>query len=256
MSGIATAVGAGAVGNLLASNSAAHSETDAANNANALDASEFATEQANEAPYLAAGKSALGTLQADMPSFNQPFTMSQFQQDPGYQFDLQQGEQAVQNSSAASGHLISSQEEGNASNYADSMASNEYGNAFNRYQTQIQGNYNRLAGLAGIGQTATAGVNQAGQTATTNMSANTIGAGNAQAAGTVGAANAISGGIGGAMNGYMNYNTMNSLMGNGQNSNGISSAFSSPNAPGFSMPSMGAQEGYGGGTMSSLLTGG
>jgi hypothetical protein len=68
--------------------------------------------------------------------------------------------------------------------------------------------YNRQAGLAGIGQTATNLVGQAGQNYATNVGNLMTGAGAAQAAGQVGMANAITGGLGT----YLNYSQNNALL--------------------------------------------
>jgi hypothetical protein len=68
--------------------------------------------------------------------------------------------------------------------------------------------YNRQAGLAGIGQTATNLVGQAGQNYATNAGNLMTGGAAAQAAGQVGAANAITGGLGT----YLNYSQNNALL--------------------------------------------
>lgn len=253
MSGVATAIVGGAVvGAVITGNAAkgaAQTQADAANNATAAQQSMFNTQVANQQPYMDAGYKALDQIQANMPSYNQPFTMGMFQQDPGYQFDLQQGEQAIQNSAAASGHLVSSQQLGNASTYAQNMASNEFGNAFNRYQTQQSASYNRLASLAQLGQAGVSDVNKAGTNAATNIGNNMIGAGNVSAAGQVGTANAITGGINTATSGLMNYNMMNSLMPQqpnpGYGGGGMASMSGSQS---LQMPTVGQSAGYGGGT--------
>lgn len=226
MSAVATAIAGGAiVGGLISASgaqSAAGEEAGAANAANAMNMSMFNTEEANEQPYLQAGNTALGEINSNMPSWNQPFTTADFESNsnPAYGFDLSQGEQAVENSAAASGHLISSNELGNASNYAQNMALNDYQSAFNNYETQINNSYSRLAGVAQLGQAAAANTNSAAMNTANNLSANTVGAGNAAAAGTVGTANAISGAVGTASNGLL----MNSLLNNGGTTSTTSSA--------------------------------
>lgn len=263
MSGVATAIVGGAVATAVigsnAAQSASHAQAEATNNATTAQENMFGVQQANNKPYMDAGYKALDEIQGNMSTYNQPFTMKQFQEDPGYQFDLQQGEQALQNSSAASGHMISSQQLGNASNYAQSMASNEFNNAFNRYQTNNQNSFNRLASVAQLGQTGTASTNGAAQNAANNISSNMIGAGNASAAGTIGTANAISSGIGTATNGLMMNNMMSNLM--PQNNGGFNAGVynttqQAQNLNGSSSLSMPSYGGSSGGTMSSLLTGG
>jgi hypothetical protein len=86
--------------------------------------------------------------------------------------------------------------------YGQGLASEEYGNAFNRYQTQQGNRFNRLAGLAGVGQTANAATGQAGsnyanavagisQANATNQGNAILAAGNARASGYAGMGNAI-----------------------------------------------------------------
>jgi hypothetical protein len=136
------------------------------------------------------------------------------QNDPGYQFRLSQGTQALQNSAAARGTLLTGDTAQAITNYGQDYASNEYGNVYNRalgqYQ-QAQNNstsiYNQLANLAGLGQTATQQIAGTGQNAANNVSstlqnsAGQIGqqlnnAAAATASGYVGSANAYSGAIG------------------------------------------------------------
>lgn len=208
MSWIAVAIGGSAVLGYMGSQNAASAESNAANNATATSQGEFNTEQATEAPYVQAGNQALGQIQGNMASYNQPFTMSQFQQDPGYQFDLQQGQQSLDQSAAASGGIVSGAQMAALSNYSQNMASNEYGNAFNRYQSQIQNSYNRLAGVAQLGQGAAANTGSAAIQTGANIGNAQMAAGNAQAAGYVGGANAITGGV----NSYLNYSSGQNLV--------------------------------------------
>jgi len=122
--------------------------------------------------------------------------------DPGYQFRLQQGMAAAQNQANQSGGLLGGNAMRGIQDYAQGAASQEYGNAFNRYQTQRGNIFNTLASIAGLGQAAQGQANQAAQNFVNNQTALTTGAGAAQAAGKIGAANAISGGLQGAGSSY------------------------------------------------------
>ncbi len=96
-------------------------------------------------------------------SLLQSFGMDQYQADPGYQFRLSEGNKAIERGLSASGQYMTPERQKALAEYGQGMASQEYGNAYNRYN-QDQGNiYNRLAGIAGIGQTSTAQQQQAGQ---------------------------------------------------------------------------------------------
>lgn len=218
MSAVAAAIVGGAViGGVVAGNaskSAAQTQADAANNATNTQLSMFNTQQANAQPWMTSGSSALSTLNADMPDLTRKMTMADFQQDPGYQFDLQQGQNAMQRSAAAKGMLNSMGTQQNLNNYSMGMASNEYGNAYNRFVGSQTQRYNMLSGLSQQGLQATGLTNAAAANAGNNISNNQIAAGNASAAGQIGTANAITGTIGNATNGLMNYNMMNTLMAN------------------------------------------
>jgi hypothetical protein len=146
-------------------------------------------------------------------------TAAQAAQQPGYQFQLQQGLAALQNSAAARGGLLSTGTAKNLENYAQGLASTNYGNLYNQalqaYQTNFQNQqqlanqqYQRLFGTTQLGaQTGTSlgGLQQTGANALSNIymgGAGQIGqylagAGQAQAAGTLGANQALQGAIGG-----------------------------------------------------------
>lgn len=73
--------------------------------------------------------------------------------DPGYQFRLKQSMLALQNSSAARGGLLSGGFGKQALQLAGGYASSEFSNAYERQYQQYTDMYNRLAAIAGIGQT-------------------------------------------------------------------------------------------------------
>lgn len=92
-----------------------------------------------------------------------PFGMSDYQEDPGYQFRLSEGLKALDKSAAARGGLLSGGALKGISRYGQDMASQEYQNAYNRYTTNQTNQYNRLASAAGLGQTANNALAQSGQ---------------------------------------------------------------------------------------------
>lgn len=127
----------------------------------------------------------------------QTFGPEQFMKnmDPGYGWRLQQGAQNVMNQAAAGSGSLSGPALKALMEYNQGMASQEYGAAFDRFQTQ-QGNiFQRLTSLAQLGQNAAAGVGAQGVATAGNIGANIVGAGNAAAAGQVGAANAWAGAL-------------------------------------------------------------
>lgn len=119
-------------------------------------AREFDKTQANQQPYLDAGKTALGQLQT---SINKPVTAADVMSDPGYQFGLDQGMSALDRKIASMGGRVSGAALKAADRYGTDYASTGYNSAYQRSQDRL----NRLAALAGIGQTATNASNQAGQ---------------------------------------------------------------------------------------------
>lgn len=218
MSAVAVAISAGVVGigsaiiGANAAQGAANTEANAANSANQTQWNEYQTTLANEAPYLQAGNSALSTLNSEMPSLTAPFTTSDFHESPGYEFQLNQGLQAMQRSAAAKGLLSSVGTQQNLNNYAQGTANTDYQTALSNYMNSNSQRYNMLSGLVNVGQNA-AGMNaNAGANYANASSANTMGAANAQAAGTIGTANSITGALSSGANTFSQANLLNSLL--------------------------------------------
>lgn len=177
------AAGAGAVGGALISSSAMGdaASTQAASSQAALaeNAREFDKIQQNQQPWLDAGTTALGKLQtaADTPLDKSAVTL-----DPGFQFGLQQGQQALDRKTAAAGGRISGAALKAAAQYGTDYANTGYDAAYNRANQARSDRLNRLAALANVGQTATQQVNSSGQ-AFAGMNGNIITAqGNASGA--------------------------------------------------------------------------
>lgn len=100
---------------------------------------------------------------ANFGSYAKPLTQSEVQLDPGYQFGLQQGQQAIDRKTAAAGGRISGASLKAAAQYGTNYATTGYADAYNRANQARSDRLNRLAALAGIGQTGTQQVNSAGQ---------------------------------------------------------------------------------------------
>jgi hypothetical protein len=165
-------------------------------------------------PWREAGVNALAQMtQGTQPGgrYMSDFSMDDFQQDPGYAFRLGEGLKALDRQAAARGGLISGNALKAAGRYGQEMASQEYGNAFNRFQTQRGNQFNRLAGIAGTGQTAVNQLGNFGQQAAGNIGNSMMQAGNARASGYMGQANAIAGGLGQAANMYQQNQMMNRM---------------------------------------------
>jgi hypothetical protein len=224
-------VGGSIAGGLIsgsASKSAADTQAAASNNATGAQLAMYNNTVSQEQPFLNAGTTALSTLTGQLPTLNTPMgimpsinnTNWKQYMSPAYNFQLDQGTQALQNSQAAQDGALSGAALKGLINYNQNFAQTGFNNAanlymnennqqFNQYQTQNQNIYNRLAGLAQLGQNAASNTGMTGAGMASGIANTITGAGNAQAAGTMGTANAITGGLNNAMGYYM----MNNLAG-------------------------------------------
>ena len=189
-----------------ASKSAASTQAAAADRAAELQREQFERQVELQAPFREAGVRALPELEA--ASRYTPFGMSQFQQDPGYAFRLSEGQKQLDRQAAIRGGQISGSALRAAQRYGQEMGTQEYMNAFNRYQTERQARLNPLQSLAGFGQTSVNQLGQAGQNYASNVGNLMTGGAAAQAAGQVGQANALTGGL----STYLNYSQNNALL--------------------------------------------
>jgi hypothetical protein len=139
------------------------------------------------------------------------FGMNKFTADPGYAFRMSEGMKALDRSAASKGGLLSGATLKGAQRFGQDLASQEYQNAFNRYQTTRTNTLNPFASLAGVAQSSANTLGTAAGQLGGQIGSNIIGAGNAMAAGQVGSANAIAQGVGQGVNFYQNQQMMNRL---------------------------------------------
>ena len=120
----------------------------------------------------------------------QRFNNDVFEKDPGYQFRMDEGNRSIQGSAAAQGGLLSGAAMKAMQKYSQGYASNEYGNAYNRFTGDQQNMYNRLSEIAGTGQQQVNDTHQQNQQGL-NSASNYLGnAADARASGIMGAENA------------------------------------------------------------------
>lgn len=153
-----------------------------------------------------------------MQNWTTPFVAPTVTDDPGYQFRLQEGMKALERSAAARGGVLSGATAKDITNYAQGMASQEYGNAYNRALNEYRQSYdifnnnqsnrfNRLATLSGFGQSAAGTLASSGNQVSQNVGNILLGgaqqqgnalqnAAAARASGYVGGANAWGGALG------------------------------------------------------------
>jgi hypothetical protein len=194
MSAIATAIVGGAALGAYASREA--SETAAEGVQAGISAEERQADIAREdiAPWREAGGRALTTLEGELEGPISP-DMAGFEGMPGYKFRLSQGMQALDRSAAARGGVGGGGHKASILDYAQGSASQEYDKEYGRRYGARSDYLNRLAAMAGLGQTATTAGAGLGAGSAARIAGGYRDIGTAGAAGTMGTAQAITGGI-------------------------------------------------------------
>jgi len=206
----AIAIGGGMIGSALIGGRAASkaADTQAQSVREGAEAQErmFNKQIELQEPFRRAGVNALPQL--IRASRYTPFGMEQFQADPGYGFRLKEGLRALESSAAARGGLLSGNQMRGITQFGQELGSQEYLNAFNRYQAERAARLNPLQSLAGMGQTSantlTGAAGQYGQ----NLMQNAATMGNIRASGYMGTANALTNALGQGLNYYQNQQLM------------------------------------------------
>jgi hypothetical protein len=212
---VAAAVVAGSIGGALissnASSKAAKAQTQSADRAADLAYQQYLQTREDQAPWRDAGMAALSQLTGGLQAggeFNRSFGMSDYQADPGYQFRLSEGRRGIDAAAGARGARYSGATLKALARFNSDQASQEYGRAYDRYNNDVSTRFNRIASVAGVGQTATNLTNAAGQTYAGQAGDAIQSAGTARASGYVGTANAINNAVGQ----IGNYYTLQSLL--------------------------------------------
>lgn len=175
-----------------AAKSAANQQYQASKEATQVQKDMYDQTRKDLSPYAQAGSNALKQLVGGMRpngQFMQEYSGQDIYDDPSYQFRLQQGQDSIQSGAAAQGGLLSGATQKALLNYGQEAASQEYGNAYNRFNADQTNQYNRLSNLVGLGQNAAAQQGNAGMQTAQAVASNTMAGANAQAAGTIAAGN-------------------------------------------------------------------
>lgn len=194
--------------NQQASQNATEAETNAANQANATQTSQFNQTRADQQPFINSGIGALNQLNQQMPDLTRSFSMADFRADPGYQFAMDQGNSAIQRSSAARGTLGGDTLK-SMQGFSQGLADQQYQTARTNFTNDQTNRFNKLSSMVGTGQGATNQVQAAGTNTANNISSNQLGTGNAIAANNIAQGNAATNALGTGMNTWMNYQMMN-----------------------------------------------
>lgn len=164
---------------------------------------EWSGQKAAEQPYQQLGSTAAN---AYTNLLNHPFTaptLAEAEATPGYQFNLDQGTQAINEHAAATGNLNSGNTGVALQKFGQGLATTTYQQAYQNAQNQYTTNLNAAGQGVNTGLTSTAQLGQFGQSAANNLSNLYLSGGQqqasqlnnqgaAKAAGYVGAANAYS----------------------------------------------------------------
>jgi hypothetical protein len=155
----------------------------------------FDIQNAQQEPYRQAGYSALTQIGQMMPGLNRMPTAEDLRAMPGFEFGINQGTGAAGQTMnvGGGGSNVDRARQKFAIDYSTNVGLPQYMNQ----QTNI---YNRLASLAGIGQTAQGQTNALGQSTAANIGQLGIGGASAIGAGQIGSANAYAGGLQGLGN--------------------------------------------------------
>jgi hypothetical protein len=135
-------------------------------------------------PYSTTGNTATTMINSGLQDgqFSGQPSVSQVENTPGYQFELQQGLNAVNRSAAAQGGALSGGDIKAADSYANGLAGTNYQQAFSNYETAQQNSFQNLMQASNAGQTASTQqglntINTGEYNATSNNQANEFAAG-------------------------------------------------------------------------------
>ena len=230
-----------------AATQAAQVQSQAADRAAQLQQQQYEQSRQDFAPYRDAGSGALNQLSelaSQAPEVAPEYSYKDFnyQQDPGYQFRLDEGNKAIDRAAAARGGYDSGSTLKALTKYGQDYATNDYAGAKDRYNTdrnfdynafsdiwnrKTQGKndqFNMLQNIASMGSGATNNLASLGASAANNRGNLMTGAADAtaggmttaadaRASGTVGAANAINSGISQGFDMYQTDRFLKSLNG-------------------------------------------
>lgn len=233
MSFIAAALiggGAAIAGGMLASSGAkkaAATQANAAAESAALQKQMFDKQMELQNPFREAGITGQNRLMellglggntraADYGQYAKDFGMQDFQQDPGYAFRLSEGLKGLDRQAAARGGLISGGALKAATQYGQEMGSQEYQNAFNRYQTNRTNRLQPLGNLQAVGQSAASNQGSAASSYGSAAGNTLMAGGQATAAGQMGSANTWANALNTGASAYNQQQNFNNWLGQSQ----------------------------------------
>lgn len=166
-------------------------------------------------------ESDLGAYGRDPENYGDLLDPYNFEEDPGHQFALAEGEKAIDRMSPLSTGRDSGATMKGLLRFNTDYADTKYGQGFSRDLARRNNIYNMLAGISGTGQVAAQNLGVTGANAANNISNLMTQGGNARAAGIVGGANAWNDAISSGLQWNQNQNMMNWLNSSNNSSGGL-----------------------------------
>ena len=196
----------GTAGSMYAADKAAGAQKRAARDAAAAQEQAYARQEELQEPFRQAGLTAQNRLMDYLAlsenktapgygKYARDFSMADYTADPGYGFRMSEGMKALERSAAARGGLLSGATLKGIQRFGQDLASQEYMNAFNRYQANRANQLNPLQSLMGAGQTSTNVLTGAAGQTGQGMANTAMAGGQARASGYMNMANALNQGL-------------------------------------------------------------
>lgn len=244
---VGVTAGASLVGGAMAARGAtqaAETQAGAADRTAALQKEMFDLQMKGQEPFRQAGLTGQNRLMellglggnagaAGYGKYGRDFAMSDYQADPGYAFRLGEGQKALDRQAAARGGLISGGALKAATRYGQDMGSQEYQNAFNRYQTSRANQLQPLGNLMSMGQSAASNQGTAAGNYGTNAGQAYMAGGQAMGAGQLGVGNTINNMLGTMASSYQNQQNFNDFLKRYPNYGTSSGQGAEPSMPGL-----------------------
>jgi hypothetical protein len=187
----------------------------------------YDTNRADNADFLRNGRAASNALAGGLgigpatpggPASGElmrKFTIDDFNADPvnqlAFKFGMDQGVQGINRQASARGGIDSGAILKRLTEHGIGFGNQFAGDSRNRFVADQDTRYNRLAGVSGSGQVASAQVGAAGMNAGNNIAQNQTAVGNARGASAIAQGNALAGGLTGAYDNYQNSQFINAL---------------------------------------------
>jgi hypothetical protein len=222
-----------------AAGQAAQTQADAANRSADLQKQMFDQQMKLQEPYRVAGLTGQNRMldllglsknkgAAGYGKYAQDFGMADYQADPGYAFRLSEGMKQLGHQAAGRGGAISGQTMKGIQDYAQNAASQEYQNAYNRYQQNRTNQLQPLGNLMASGQSAASNQGSAAGNYGANAGNAYMAAGQAIGAGQLGQANTLANTLGSTASAYQNQINFNNWLAQSQRPTVSQPAYATP----------------------------